>query len=292
MQLGPLAVWCMTDRLSSPELADFARRVEAWGYDALWQPEVLGRNVLVSSSWALANTTTLKIASGIASIYGRDAQAAVGAQRGLAEQSGGRFLLGLGVSHAPMVEGMRGQHYGKPVAAMRAYLEAMRRGLYMAAPPAEPPQTVIAALGPKMLELAGELSDGAHTYNVTPEHTADARRRLGQGKLLCVEHKVVLERDPDRARATARDTLRGYLGLRNYQENWRRLGYGEDDWTGEGSDRLIDALVAWGDEGQIRRRLQEHWDAGADQVCIQPLAAGSVGAIDERVLETLAPARS
>jgi probable F420-dependent oxidoreductase len=290
MELGRLGVWCMAEHLPAPQIARLAQAVEGWGYGALWQPETLGRNVLVASSWLLANTRRLTVATGIASIYARDAGAAHAARQGLAEQSGGRFLLGLGVSHAPMVEGMRGHHYGKPVAAMRAYLEAMGRAPYMAPPPAEPPKTVIAALGPRMLELAGELCDGAHTYNVTPEHTADARRRLGAGKLLCVEHKVLLETDPAKARAAARRTLRGYLGLRNYQENWRRLGFGEADWSDEGSDRLVDAIVAWGDEAAIRARIQQHWDAGADHVCVQPLTAQGFGSIDENLLALLAPA--
>lgn len=290
MQLGRLGVWCATDRMTSAELAAFARRVEAWGYGALWQPEMLGRDVLVAASWLLANTTRLTIASGIASIYGRDAQAALSARQGLAEQSGGRFLLGLGVSHAPMVEAMRGHHYGRPVAAMRAYLEAMGRGAYMAAPPAEPPPTVLAALGPRMLALAAELADGAHTYNVTPEHTARARQLLGPGKLLCVEQKVVLESDPDRARAIGRASLSPYMGLANYQQNWRRLGFDESDWSGAGSDRLLDALVAWGAEDQVRARLQAHWDAGAGHVCIQPLSEAGFGAVDEEALKRLAPA--
>lgn len=290
MELGRLGVWCATDRLTSAELAAFAGRVEAWGYGALWQPEMLGRNVLVSASWLLAETRTLKIATGIASIYGRDAQVALAAQQGLAEQSGGRFLLGLGVSHAPMVEGLRGHHYGKPVAAMRAYLEAMKKGRYMAPPPLAAPPMVLAALGPKMLELSAELADGAHSYNVTPEHTAQARRTLGAAKLLCVEQKVVLETDAARARSIGRASLSPYLGLKNYQENWRRLGFGEDDWSGSGSDRLLDAMVAWGDETAIRARLQQHWDAGADQVCIQPLSEQGFGAIDEAALKVLAPA--
>lgn len=141
------------------------------------------------------------MATGIANIYGRDATAAAGAQYGLAEQSGGRFLLGLGVSHEPAVSGMRGHNYGKPVAAMRDYLTAMRNHQYQAVPPAEKPLTVIAALGPKMLELAAELADGAHPYNVTPEHTAQARGIIGPDKLLCVEQKVILETDAATARA-------------------------------------------------------------------------------------------
>jgi probable F420-dependent oxidoreductase len=286
-----IGVWCFTDHLSSAELARFACSVESWGYGSLWQPESLGRNVLVASSWLLATTRTLTIATGIANIYARDALATAAAHSGLAEQSGGRFLLGLGVSHAPLVEGFRGHHYDKPVAAMRAYLEAMARAPYMAVAPTTPPPKVLAALGPKMLELSGELADGAHTYNVTPEHTQDARRRVGPGKLLCVEQKIVLDTDPARARATARATLGLYLGLRNYQENWRRQGFSESDWSAGGSDRLVDAMVAWGDESALLARIQAHWDAGASHVCIQPLAPTGFGNFDADLLERLAPKR-
>ena len=289
MKLGRLGVWCALDQLSSPDAAQLARSIEDWGYSALWQPEAFGRDVTVLASWLLAQTTNLIVASGIASIYARDAQSAHSAQQGLAEQSDGRFLLGLGVSHEPSVERMRGHHYGKPLAAMRTYLEAMAKSLYFAPPPAAKPPLVIAALGPRMLELAAELTDGAHTYNVTPEHTADARQRLGPGKMLCVEQMVVLETDAAKARATARATLRVYLGLPNYRENWKRQGFNMEDMNGKGSDRLIDAIVAWGDIAALRDRIQAHWDAGADHVCIQPLSSAGFGAVDVATLEKLAP---
>jgi probable F420-dependent oxidoreductase len=290
MQVDRLGVWFATDYLSSQGAAALAQRIEQWGYGTLWQPEAVGRDVLVASAWLLASTRTLSVATGIANIYARDAQSAHSAQMGLAEQSGGRFLLGLGVSHAPMVEAFRGHDYGKPLATMRAYLEAMARARFMAVPPAATPSKVLAALGPRMLELAGEMADGAHTYNVTPEHTADARARLGAGKLLCAEQKILLETDPARARAIGRKGLGFYLGLPNYQQCWRGQGFSEQDWSGDGSDRLIDAMVAWGDEQAIRARIQAHWDAGADQVCIQPLSEAGAGRIDEHALALLAPA--
>jgi probable F420-dependent oxidoreductase len=289
MNLERLGLWQSVDQMPSPAAATFARTVEAWGYGALWQPEAVGRNALVASSWLLANTTTLTIATGIANIYARDAQAAFAAQQGLAEQSGDRFLLGLGVSHVPLVEGMRGHHYGKPLSTMRAYLEAMGRASFMAAKPDAKPKTVIAALGPRMLELAAELADGAHPYNVTPDHTADARKRLGPGKLLCVEQKVLLQTDPAKARAAARAVLSIYLGLPNYQNGWVHQGFNEDDWSNGGSDRLMDAMVAWGDEAAIRSRIQAHWDAGADHVCIQALTNDGHGVAHE-TLALLAPA--
>jgi probable F420-dependent oxidoreductase len=292
MKLGNLAVWTMLDGLSAADSASFARMVEELGYSALWQPEGFGRNILVQSGWLLANTSKLIVATGIANVYARDAVAMVGAQYGLAEQSDGRFLLGMGVSHAPVVNGMRGHHYGKPVATMREYLTAMRSHQYYGPPPAETPPTIIAALGPKMLELSAELADGAHPYNVTPEHTAQARSIIGPGKLLCVEQKVILETDPARARAAGRKQLAVYLTLTNYQKNWANLGFDESDWSGTGSDRLIDAMFAWGTEDAIRERIRQHLDAGADQVCIQPVAPSGDHAQDFAVLEALVPARS
>src|SRR5215469_2081069 len=196
MQLGKLGVWAGLDGMTAANALAFARRTESRGYRTLWTPESRGRNVLVSAAWLLAGTAKLTVASGIANIYARDAMAMANAQRGLNEQSGGRFLLGLGVSHVPMVATLRGHVYGKPVPTMRAYLEAMRAAPYQAPLPEAAPRTVLAALGPQMLKLAATLADGAHPYNVTPEHTAEARRTLGPAKLLCPEQMVMLETDP------------------------------------------------------------------------------------------------
>ncbi len=294
MQVNQLGVWALVNQFGAADCAAFARRVEQWGYVTLWLPEALGRDPMVSSAWILANTSTLQVATGIANIYARDALAALNSQYGLAEQSGGRFLLGLGVSHAPLVEGFRGHRYGKPLAAMRSYLEAMAAAEYASPPPATEPPTVLAALGPKMLQLAGELADGAHPYNVTPEHTARAREILGPGKLLCPEQKVLLETDPATARAIARRTIVHSLYLPNYRNSFLRMGFSEADLAGEGSDRLIDGLVAWGDEDAIRHRIRQHLDAGADQVCIQVLAREGMTLCpeDEKILELLAPARA
>ena len=286
MQLGTIGVWASMDGLTAEAAAAFARRVEEWGYGALWVPESRGRNVLAHAAWLLASTRTLTIATGIANIYARDPQATASAQLALAEQSGGRFLLGLGVSHVPLVEGLRGHRYGKPVATMRAYLEAMQRATYAAPRPAEAPRTVIAALGPKMLALAAAC-DGAHPYLVTPAHTATARAALPRGKLLCPEQTAILETDAGRARATGRGWLGRYLEMPNYRNNLLRLGFGEADLTGGGSDGLVDAVVAWGDERAIRQRVQQHRDAGADHVCVQAIT--DTGLPDERLLALLAP---
>jgi probable F420-dependent oxidoreductase len=291
MKLTKLGVWASMDAFTAPEAAAFAKRVEAWGYGALWIPESTGRNSLVHAAWLLANTTRLVIATGIANMYARDWVATAGAQKALNEQSGGRFLLGLGVSHAPLVEGFRGQHYGKPVESMKAYLEGMAKSRYLAPPPPETPKTVIAALGPKMLALSAAQADGAHPYNVTPEHTAEARKILGPDKLLCPEQMVLAETDAGKARAIARKNLAIYLTLPNYFNNWKRLGFTDTDFAEGGSDRLIDAIIAWGDDAAIRARIAAHWDAGADHVCIQAL--GGAGAPDrkpdEKLLERLAP---
>jgi probable F420-dependent oxidoreductase len=294
MQLGRLGVFVFTDGLSAREAGALAMLIEHWGYGAIWIPEVSGRNVLVHAASLVASTIKIVVATGIANIYARDPQAMRAAQLTLAEQSHGRFLLGVGVSHAPLVA-MRGHEYAKPVSYMREYLTAMRHAPYTARMPDVPPPTVIAALGPKMLELAREAADGAHPYNVTPEHTAQARAILGPDKWLCTEQMVLLETNATRARATARRALAPYLGAANYVKNFLRLGFTDEDCAGGGSDRLIDAIVAWGDIGVIRARIQAHWDAGATHVCVQPLlpeGAYGRGVVHEQVLDLLAPLNS
>jgi probable F420-dependent oxidoreductase len=289
MDLSRLGVWFFTDGLPAPQAAEFAKRVESLGYSALWLPEAVGRDPFAHAAWLLANTDRLILATGIANIYARDPNSMVAAQRTLAEQSGGRFLLGLGVSHAPMVEGLRGHTYGKPVATMRAYLDRMDQAPYAAVPPAEAPPRVIAALGPKMLALAAERCQGAHPYLVPPEHTAAARQIMGPDSWLCTEQKVLLETDPTKARAVARKGVAMYLGLPNYRNNLLRYGFEEKDLGDGGSDRLIDAIVAWGDEKTISDRVQAHLDAGASHVCVQPLDPEGRPIPDDRILEALAP---
>lgn len=289
MRLKTLGVWAGLDRFRAADAAAFAKRVETWGYGALWIPEAVGREVFSASAWLLANTTDLIVASGIANIYARDPISTGAAQKGLNEQSGGRFLLGLGVSHIPLVEGVRRHEYGKPIATMRAYLEAMADAPYKSVLPAKKPKIILAALGPKMMELSSLQADGAHPYNVTPEHTREARSILGPEKLLCVEQAAILESNPAEARARAREFLAFYLGLPNYVNNWKRLGFTDRDVAARGSDRLIDAVVVWGTEQTIRARIDEHWKAGADHVCVQPI--GEQGQPDEHLLSLLAPGR-
>lgn len=289
-KIGSRGVWWFTEGMSSADAVAFAQRLESLGYGALWLPETLGRDPFAHGALLLDNTDELVIATGIANIFHRHPGAMLQAQNTLAEQSGDRFLLGLGVSHAPIVAGVRKLDYSKPLSSMREYLQAMSEAMYMAPQPAEPPRTVIAALGPKMLELAATAADGAHPYWTTAEHTATARATLGDGKLLCVEQKVVLSADPAEARTTARQALSVYIGLPNYSNNWLRLGFDESDLADGGSDRLVDTLVPWGSLEQVETRLQEHLDAGATHVCVQPLApAAGMGVPDQAALEALAP---
>ena len=293
MDIGKLAAWVLINEFAAPEAAALARRLEGLGYGTLWIPEAFGRDPMVAASWLLANTTTLAVATGIANTYARYALAMVGAQYGLNEQSGGRFLLGIGISHAMLVEGMRGHRYRPPLAEMQAYLGAMAAVQYSGVqPPAKPP-TVIAALGPKMLEVARDMADGAHPYNVTPGHTARAREILGPGKLLLVEQKCVLESDPAKARAIGRRAIGHSINLPNYRNSFLRMGFSAGDLENGGSDRLIDGLIAWGDEAAIRRRIQEHRDAGADQVCIQVLGKQGMRLSEDdlKLFELLAPAK-
>jgi probable F420-dependent oxidoreductase len=292
MRIDRLAVWLNTIGYRSADLVALARRLEGWGYGTLWINDGMGSDPMVLAARILGGTERLQVALGVANIYSRDPTMMLGAQHGLNEQWNGRFLLGLGASHQFIVEGMRGHQYRKPVPTMRAYLEAMAALDYAGPPPAEKPLTVIAALGPKMLELARDKADGAHPFSTTPAHTAMARGILGLGKLLLVEQKIMLESDADQARTVGRGLVSGLATMPNYRNSLLRMGFGEDEIGAEVSDRAADAILAWGDEAALRRRIQEHWDAGADQVAIQvmPKGGGLLTADDEKVLELLAPA--
>jgi probable F420-dependent oxidoreductase len=274
IQLGPIGIWTRQfEEQPAAKAQETARELEELGYGALWFGEALGREVLTNAGLLLAATKRIVIATGIANIYARDAVAMASGQKTLAEAYPNRFLLGLGVSHVPLVEKLRGHRYEKPVATMRAYLEAMDQAPYSSVAPATKPARVLAALGPKMLELSGKLADGAHPYNTNPEHTAQARGILGPQPYLCPEQAVVLETDPQKARGIGRAFLGFYLTLPNYTNTFLRLGFDEGDFKDGGSDKLIDAVIAWGDLSAIRNRIREHHSAGADHVCIQVLTA-------------------
>jgi probable F420-dependent oxidoreductase len=277
MQLGRVGLWTFQlDLQPAPQARAAVAELEELGYPAVWVPEAVGREPFVNSALLLGATDRMVIATGIASIWARDAMTMAAGQLSLAEAFGGRFLLGLGVSHQPMVDFVRGHQYDKPLTKMRSYLEAMDRAIYMAPRPGDEPRRVLAALGPKMLALAAEQALGAHPYFVPVEHTAFAREALGDGPMLCPEQAVVLSTDPDEARAAARLHMATYLTLPNYTNNLRRLGWGDDDLDGGGSDRLVDAIVAWGDEAAIAARVQAHLDAGADHVAVQVLSPDAV----------------
>ena len=287
MNLGKLGVWFFFDGTTSTEAAETAKRIESLGYRALWIPETVGKNPMVLASWLLANTENLIVATGIANIYHREPGVTLAAQNSLAEQSDNRFLLGIGVSHKPIVEGIRGLTYGPPVTTMKKYLEQMETSPYAAITHSDKPPTVIAALGPKMLALAAEKTQGAHPYFTSPKHTQMAREILGKDSLLCVEQKVLLEEDPNKARDLCRDTAKIYNKLPNYRNNWLRMGLSEED-IDSLSDKFIDTTFAWGSSKDIENRVKEHFDAGANHVCIQPINPnGKAGDIHWECLESL-----
>lgn len=274
MDIGRVGIWTgQFDYQPARTVAEAAAEVEELGFSALWTGEAAGREIMAVCGLLLAATSRLIIASGIANIWARDAMAMAAGQATLAEAYPERFLLGIGVSHAPLIEGPRGHVYRQPLAAMRTYLEAMTSGAarYRAVQASSRPLTVLAALGPRMLQLSTDHADGAHTYFVPPEHTAQARAILGSDRLLVPEQAVVLERDPALAREIARRHTGAYLRLPNYVRNLQRLGFSEEDTTGGGSDRLVDAIVAWGGEEEIVGRVRAHQDAGADHVAVQVL---------------------
>lgn len=272
MDIGRVGIWTFQlDLLPSAEARDVAAQLDEQGWGAVWFPEAMGREAFTNAALLLGGTRRIPIATGIANIWGRDAMAMASAQRTLAEAYPDRFLLGIGVSHAPLVQMLRGHDYRKPFTFMQQYLDAMDRAPFAAAGPATPPETVIGALHPRMLKLAAERTRGAHPYLVTPEHTARAREIMGAGPLLAPEQGVVLETDPAVAREIARTHLATYLPLPNYNRNWRTLGYTDADLENGGSDRLVDGLVAWGDVDAIVARVRAHHDAGADHVCLQVL---------------------
>lgn len=270
MQLGTVGIWTSAlDRQPAAVARRAAAAIESLGYGALWVGEAARREAFSNAAMLLAATERIVVATGIANIWARDPMAMANGQRTLAEAWPSRFLLGVGVSHDVLV-GPRGHDYARPVAAMRAYLDAMDRAPYDSPLPAEAPR-VLAALGPRMLALAAERASGAHPYLVPVEHTRRARAALGPGPLLCPETAVVLIDDEAAARSVARAHLRTYLRLANYARNLLRLGFSEDDLADGGSDRLVDALVGLGGVEGACRQVREHLEAGADHVAVQVL---------------------
>lgn len=271
---GRVGIWTPAHESVAPaESGAVIGLAEELGYCAYWYPESSGREALVSGALLTQATSEIVVGSAIASIWARDAVAAINGARTLAASSHDRFVLGLGVSHQPLVEGLRGHHYDKPLSAMRSYLAAME-GVTMRSPEklSDPP-VMIAALGPGMLRLAAEFCDGALPYLVTPEHTARARETMGKDAFLAVEQAVALTDDAATFSSLAATHLEMYTGLPNYYLNWQRLGFDESDFVRGGSPRLQEALVAHGDEAAIYQRIDEHFAAGADHVSIQILGS-------------------
>ena len=271
-RLGTVGVWTFeAERMPAAAEREYARAVESLGFKTLWIPESLGsKEAFAHASLLLAATKTLVVATGIANIWARDAVAMANGARALVDAYPDRFLLGLGVSHAPTVK-TRGQSYARPLEYMRRYLDAMDAAPYTG-PKVEAPR-VLAALGPQMLRLSAERALGAHPYFVPVEHTSIARKELGAGPLLAVEQAAAVGDDPATARATARRHMKRYLDLDNYVNNLRRLGWADPDFAEAGSDKLVDAIVAWGGTGAIKGRIDEHRKRGADHVCLQVLRA-------------------
>lgn len=284
MTLGRLGVWYPVDRLGGEQIKTFLATVERLGYDTLWYPESRGYESLSLAGFLLGHSKALKVGSSIASIYARDAFTSRRGLITLGELYGHRFILGLGVSHAPMVQGLRGHTYEKPIPAMRAYLAALQKGEKDAA--SWP--VAIAALRPKMLALSAEMTMGALPYNATPAHTAAARKIVGPNKWLVAEQKVTIETDATRARLLGRKELERYLALPNYRNSWLTMGFTEADFDNGGSDRFIDGMLVWGDVAAVKRRLREHLDAGATQLCVQPVHADGDFAARDRILKDLA----
>ena len=277
IDLGPVGIWTgMLDQVPSARAAEFAAEIEELGYGAIWIPEAVWRDPFVMATLLLAGSSSIPVATGIANIYARDPMTMANAQRTVAEAFEGRFLLGLGVSHAHLVAGLRKHDYSRPLSYMREYLQRMHEAVFFAHGPEELPEMVLAALGPRMLQLSATATAGAHPYFVPPEHTAFARETMGPDAALYPEQMVVLDTDPASARALARQNMAIYLGLPNYTNNLLRLGFEQSDIDGgpDGgpSDRLVDAIVVWGTAEQIRARVQAHLDAGADHVGVQVLA--------------------
>ena len=256
--------------LRAPELRRAVAEVEEMGFGAIWVGESFAREAFAASAIILAATSRIKVATGIANIWARDPTAMMNGGRALAEAWPDRFVLGIGVSHAGLVND-RGHQYQRPLTAMRAYLDQMDKAPYRAPHPNFPVPIVLAALGPKMMQLAGERTAGAHPYFVPVEHTVEARAILGPDRLLAPEQAVVFARTRATARPIGDIHMRTYLGLPNYRNNLVRLGWSDNDLTPPGSDRLFDAMVAWGTDEEIARKVRRHRDAGADHVAVSVL---------------------
>ena len=271
IDIGSVGIWQgVLDGHPASAVREAVAELDELGWPCLWIPETVSRDPFVSAGIMLGACDNMKVATGIASIWARDAMTTSNATKTLNEAYDGRFLLGLGVSHHTITEWVRKHDYSKPLTHMREYLERMDKSMFKGVEPAVPPSVVIAALGPKMLALSAELADGAHPYFAPVEHTAVAREAVGPDKMVATEQMIVLETDPGKAREIARKQMAVYLGLPNYANNLMRFGFTEEDITNV-DDRLVDAIVAWGSMDTIVERVKAQHDAGANHVCVQVL---------------------
>jgi len=290
MDIGKIGIWFFLDAMTAPESAQFAQTVEKAGYKALWIPEAVGREPFAHATYLLDHIERLSVATGIANIWARDAITMAAASKTVAELSNGRFVLGIGVSHKPLVSNLRGHSYDKPYSYMKEYLSKMKGALYRAPQPKEDVPILLAALHPKMLDLAATQANGTHTYFVPPAHTAKVRAQIGPTPWICAAQAVILERDASKARTAARQYMKTYVPrLPNYTNNLKALGYPDADFADGCSDRLVDDIVAWGTEDKIRDRIEAHLKAGATHVCILPIRADNELLPDPRAVEAFAP---
>lgn len=288
MDISGLGVFAFLDSMEGVKSAEFARTVERLGYSVLWIVEGSGRNSLSYAAWMLAKTDSLIVGTGVASIWARAATTMAAGARTAAELSDDRFILGIGTNNH-VSAAMRGLTYDRPVTAMREYLRVMKAAAYNAPASAEEVPILLAAINPRMLTLASSDAHGTLTYFATPEHTARAREIVGSKRLVCTEQAVMLESNPAKARAAARSYMKVYLRIPAYLKNLRTLGFDDTDLAHGGSNRLVDAIVAWGDEVALRDRIEAHYEAGATHVCVLPLNADGGLLPDPLVLEALAP---
>ena len=286
---GKIGIWFAPEGLTAAQSAGMAQLIETLGYNSLWIGETFGRDPFSHLAFLGTCTERLILAPGIANIYNRHPGVMKQAANTLAEQLPGRFVLGLGVSSPVIVSKIRGIEYKRPYSFMVDYLEKMESSRYFSVPPAPAAPIILGALAPRMMALSASKCDGAHTYNVSPEHTRWAREILGPEKSLCVEQKVLLQEDPDKARTIAKNALDFYARAPGYRNAWQRLGFTEED-IDTGAPKFLDAIVAWGSAEKIRQRIQEHFDVGASEVLLHPLHPEmGMGMLDENTLRAFAP---
>jgi len=288
VQLSKLGILGLLDETSGAETRDLARKIERLGYAALWFPQQAGREAFSFASYLLSQTEHLVVGTGVAMAFAYEPFAVAGATRTLVELFGDRFILGLGVSNKTY-NAERGFGYERPVAFMRDYLAKMKDAPYEAPKPSRSAPIVVAAMMPKMLQLAASETNGTLTYLTTTEQVARYRAALGAHPWICAVQVVILESDAATARARAREYLRPYLDIGHYPWRWSELGFVEADFANGGSNRLIDAIVAWGDERRIRQRIADQFDAGATHVCMLPLNPRGGRRPDENAIDALAP---